>query len=78
VTEGNINNIKSSQHPRETILGLLINKKDSSDTKKIVIEDFIDFDKNNLAEYRILYSLFGEGWYWFYNVALKRSELGKC
>ena len=52
-----------------------MNQNYSSETKKIFIEDFIDFDKNNLAEYKILYSLFGKRWYWFYNSSVALSVL---
>jgi len=70
--EDNINGRKLFRHSKETILDLLSTPKDY---KEIAIEDFIEFDKNNLAEYRILYTFFGEKWYWFYNVSIAISIL---
>ena len=57
------------QHFKEDILNLLNNQQGFPNGREIAIEDFIDFDKNTLAEYRILYTIFGKEWYWFYNVA---------
>ena len=70
--EENINGRKLFRHSKETILDILSTPKDY---KEIAIEDFIEFDKNNLAEYRILYTFFGEKWYWFYNILVSISIL---
>jgi len=35
----------------------------------MTIEDIIDFDKNNLTDYKLIYSKMGKAWYWFYGIA---------
>ncbi len=73
--EKNVDNKTSLQVNKETIIALLTKQNASSSSKEIAIEDFIDFDKSNLAEYRILYTLFGKSWYWFYNIAAMSAFL---
>src|SRR5450432_3057655 len=36
----------------------------------MTVEELIDYDKNNLTDYKLIYSKMGNAWYWFYTTAM--------